>query len=353
MASLGVGVLSSLPRIRNVKSKRVSSWDRTGANDDRLHINPGEKRVIADINGSGCITHIWMTMDCKEKFFLRKAVLRIFWDGEENPSVETPIGDFFGAGHAIPKNFTSLPLTMSPEDGKAFNCFFPMPFSEKARIEIENECKNAELILYYYIDYEAYKEMVEELGRFHAQWRRENPCDGIMERGMCNEEFQGCGKFFSAAKNLTGKGNYVILDAQGKGQYVGCILSIHNLRETREDNWYGEGDDMIFIDGEKWPPSLHGTGTEDYFNTAWCPTQEFSAPLHGIIMAGGPNWSGRVTLYRFHIVDPIHFSKSVKVTIEHGHANRRSDDYSSIAYWYQLEPHKKFPPLLFIKERTP
>jgi len=347
MKTIGSSSLRDLPKIRNAKRKRVSSWDRLGGNDDRLHIEADEMRTIADIKGAGCITHIWITMDCREKYFLRKVLLKMYWDGEREPSVEVPIGDFFGIGHGITKNFFSLPLTMSPQDGKAFNCFFPMPFSEGARIEVINECSKEELIFYYYIDYEEYDKLGEELGRFHAQWRRQNPCRGIPEAAMTNEDFQFGGK------NLTGKDNYVILEAEGKGHYVGCSLNIHNLRETDKWNWYGEGDDMIFIDGEKWPPTLHGTGTEDYFNTAWCPTQEFSASYHGIPLAGGPNWSGKITLYRFHIEDPICFEKSIRVTIEHGHANRRSDDYSSVAYWYQIEPHKKFLELLSVEKRLP
>lgn len=338
--------LRDLPRLRNCKRKRISSWDRSGGNDDRLHIEAGEIRTIADIKGAGCITHIWITMDCREKYFLRKVLLKMYWDGEREPSVEVPIGDFFGIGHGITKNFVSLPLTMSPQDGKAFNCFFPMPFSEGARIEVINECSKEELIFYYYVDYEEYNKLEEELGGFHAQWRRANPCRGMPETAMTNEEFQFGGK------NITGKDNYVILEAEGKGHYVGCSLNIHNLRETDKWNWYGEGDDMIFIDGEKWPPTLHGTGTEDYFNTAWCPNQEFSALYHGIPLAGGPNWSGKITLYRFHIEDPICFEKSIRVTIEHGHANRRSDDYSSVAYWYQTEPHKVFN-ILPVKKRLP
>src|SRR5690606_3907734 len=166
--------------------------------------------------------------------------------------------------------------------------------------------------------------------------------------------------------------------AEGQGHYVGCNLNIHNLRvgekqawpehlnwpvtvdQLREGvpeiferfNWYGEGDDMIFIDGEPWPPSLHGTGTEDYFNTAWCPAVPYHAPYHGITLPGGENWSGKISLYRFHIEDPICFQKSIRVTIEHGHNNHRSDDVSSTAYWYQLEPHKPFslPP---VEQRLP
>jgi hypothetical protein len=118
-------------------------------------------------------------------------------------------------------------------------------------------------------------------------------------------------------------------------------------------NWYGEGDDMIFIDGDVWPPSLHGTGTEDYFNTAFSPAVKFDSNYHGLTLPGGPNWSGKVSYYRFHIEDPIHFLKSIRVTIEHGHNNHRSDDFSSTAYWYQAEPHKPFPELLDVTDRLP
>ena len=110
-------------------------------------------------------------------------------------------------------------------------------------------------------------------------------------------------------------------------------------------NWYGEGDDMIFIDDDEWPPSLHGTGTEDYFNTAFSPAVKFDSLYQGLTVPGGPNWSGKVSWYRFHVEDPIHFQKSIRVTIEHGHNNHRSDDYSSTAYWYQTEPHAAFPPV--------
>jgi hypothetical protein len=150
---------------------------------------------------------------------------------------------------------------------------------------------------------------------------------------------------------LSGEGNYLILEARGRGHYVGCNLNIHNLRATEEWNWYGEGDDMIYVDGEP-RPSLHGTGTEDYFNTAWSPTEAYSAPYHGIVMPGGANWSGKVSLYRFHIEDPVCFRESIRVTIEHGHNNHRSDDISSTAYWYQAEPHEPFG-LLPVEERLP
>ncbi len=361
--------LGELARIRSVRTRRASSWDRSGGNDDRLHVAPKAVASLAEIAGAGCINHIWCTMVCDQPEFLRRVVLRMFWDGETQPSVEAPVGDFFGVGHAQSVDFVSLPLQMSPAEGRSFNCFFPMPFASGARVEIQNDC-DAELLFYYYIDYELRDSLDSDIGRFHAQWRRQNPCDGISDAGMTNPEWSFGGT------NIGGQGNYVILEAEGKGHYVGCNLNIHNLRPrdwpaglpwppTPDDlqanppglfeafNWYGEGDDMIFVDGEVWPPTLHGTGTEDYFNTAWCPAVPYSAPYHGITLPGGPNWSGKISLYRFHIEDPICFEQSIRVTIEHGHANRRSDDYSSTAYWYQLEPHQPFPALPPVEQRLP
>lgn len=342
--------LKNLAIARKGSRNRISSYDRSGGNNDFESIETGETRNIFDIKGAGCITHIWLTLGelprKKEMGFLRKVIIRIRWDNEKYPSVEVPVGDFFGMGHAKTKNFCSKPLSMSAEDGKSFNCLFAMPFSERAEIELLNEYENT-IRVYYYIDFESYDNLSEDFLRFHACWRRSNPCKGINDKEVTNEFYAYAGK------NITGKDNYIILDADGKGHYVGCHLDIHNLRITDAWNWYGEGDDMIFIDGDKWPPRLHGTGTEDYFNTAWCPRQEFSNPDHGIIMAGDGNWSGKITLYRYHIEDPIIFNKSIKVTIEHGHNNHRSDDYSSTAYWYQAEPHKIFDPLLPADERMP
>jgi hypothetical protein len=285
------------------------------------------------------------TPNAIEPDFLRRLLFKMYWDGEEEPSVLVPVGDFFGVGHARTTNFVSAPLQMSPENGKSFNCFFHMPFAEGARIEIVSELEHENVLFYYYVDYEEFDTIEEGLGRFHAQWRRENPTDGVGEEGQSNEEF------LFGGENVTGKGNYTILEAEGHGHYVGCVLNVHNLRESNLWNWYGEGDDMIFIDGERWPPSLHGTGTEDYFNTAWCPQQQYSAPYHGITLGGEDNWSGHVSLYRFHVEDPVTFERSIRVTIEHGHANKRSDDYSSVAYWYQAEPHCPFS-ILPVEQRA-
>lgn len=341
--------LRDLYRERSSKRKRASSYDPTGGNRDYLSINPGEVKEITNIDGPGTITHIWMTMaplvETVEEYLHRKVVIKMYWDDEENPSVQAPIGDFFGMGHGITKNYSSAPLQMSPEDGQSMNSFFPMPFNKNAKIEIESNA-NIGIKFYFYVDYEKHNEEIDSNLRFHAIWNRELT-DGIDDGKVTNEFYTFGGK------NTTGDGNYVLLEAEGKGHYVGCNLNIHNLRFTRDWNWYGEGDDMIFIDDEPWPPTLHGTGMEDYFNTAWCPTQEQNTPYHGLILAGDSNWSGKISAYRYHIEDPIMFDESIKVTIEHGHNNHRSDDYSSTAYWYQTEPHKEFTQILPVQDRLP
>lgn len=342
----GGSTLRNLAMERFGRSKRASSYDRSGGNSDYIWLAPGETTAIAELEGAGCIQHIWVTLASKEEHYLRKLILRMFWDGEPHPSVEVPIGDFFGMGHAQTKNFNSAPLQMSPEDGKAMNSWFAMPFADGARIEVHSDADD-HVRMYYYVDYESLDALPEGNLRFHACWNREIATEGIDDATVSNEYY------LYGGKNTTGEGNYVLMEAEGKGHYVGCHLNIHNRRYTDQHNWYGEGDDMIFIDGEAWPPSLHGTGTEDYFNTAWCPTQEVQSPYHGIIKGGGPNWSGKITLYRYHIEDPVLFEKSIKVTLEHGHNNHRSDDWSSTAYWYQTEPHKPFAPIADVNGRLP
>ncbi|WP_019586190.1 glycoside hydrolase family 172 protein [Deinococcus apachensis] len=380
MQNAGLSPLRGLAKLRDVRTRRFSSYDRTGGNDDRLHIQPGETVLIAETPGAGIVTHLWMTIACDSPHYLRKIVLRAYWDGEETPSVECPVGDFFGMGHAQSRNYASLPLQMSPQDGKAFNCYFPMPFSDGMRFTVTNECEHV-VHFYYYVDLELHEALEEGLGRFHAHWRRAIP-EGIPEEGLTNEEYQFGGV------NTDGANNYTLVEARGHGHYVGSILSVYSLRRSRDWDWYGEGDDLIFVDGEPgisvpdvgrgktlaheqdypvieprpesgegandaWPPTLHGTGTEDYFNTAWCPNQEYAAPYHGIIAGGGPNWTDPVTLYRFHIEDPIVFRRDLRVTIEHGHANRRGDEMTSVAFWYQSEPHAPFPALPAAGDRLP
>ena len=154
-------------------------------------------------------------------------------------------------------------------------------------------------------------------------------------------------------KHLSAEGNYVLLDAEGSGQYVGCNINIHNLENSSEWDWFGEGDDAILIDDEPWPPRLHGTGMEDYLGLAWCPTQEYHALYNGCTLSPMDNYKGMASYYRFHILDPIMFDRHIRVTFEHGHNNNRSDDWSTTAYWYQTEPHKPFHPMLPVEQRLP
>lgn len=350
--------LQNLYRKRPWKRLRLSSFDQTGGNDDFISIAPGQTISFAEIEGSGVINHFWCTLANvaadgsigHEIFNVRKVTLHIYWDDEKNPSVQAPIGDFFGLGHGITKNFISEPLQMSPEDGRGMNCWFPMPFRKKARFTLTNDCMS-ELRYYFYVDYEAVEDLPDDALYFHAIWNRECPTKGVPK----NERSSHTEWCFGGAqdKNISGKENYVLLDAIGSGQYVGCNINIHNLNESVLWDWFGEGDDMIFVDGEPWPPKLHGTGTEDYINCAWSPMQEQCAPWHGIILSGDHLYKGKISYYRYHIQDPISFSESIKVTIEHGHNNMRSDDWSSTAYWYQHEPHKDTVSILPVEERLP
>jgi hypothetical protein len=364
---LGWGSLANLARMRNYKSRRLSSWDRSGGNMDAVMVAPGECVVLGEIAGAGCVKHIWMTMASlpAEPHDLRRTVLRMFWDGEPHPSVEVPLGDFFGIGFGLRRNFVSLPLQMSPQNGRGFNCWFPMPFAAGARFELENQGAQRR-IFYFYIDYEEHAAIDADLGRFHAWWNRANPTAGTARaRGYTRADYG-----YSAARpagaglgidgpwkqpNLSGARNYVILDAVGNGHYVGCNLNI-DVFERQVNDWYGEGDDMIFIDGEPWPPRLHGTGTEDYFNTAFCPRQEYAAPYHGITVYSGSEawpWGGKNSMYRFHIEDPIRFERSIRVTIESGHDNALANDYSSTAYWYQVGRQTPLRALAPVEERLP
>ena len=351
--------LADIARLRPGRRRRASSWDRSGGNADFVIIRGGETATLCDIEGAGVIRHIWCTMAARNNpLYPRTTLLRMYWDGSALPCVEAPIGDFFGIGHGIVKNFWSLPLSMGPQDGRGFNCFFPMPFARGARIEVANEAE-AGMIFYYYVDYEEHDRLDGELGRFHAQWRRENPTEGWGEgRFDDNLEEDVVGELRRSVwstPNLDGKANYIILEAKGRGHYVGCNLNVDCFQREKND-WFGEGDDMIFIDGDVWPPTLHGTGTEDYFNTAFSPRQEYCTPYYGVtVYSGTPEWpwKGKNSMYRFHIEDPVMFEREIRVTIEHGHANNLSNDYSSTAYWYQMEPHAPFPPMLPVEQRLP
>jgi len=358
--SFGYGALGSLPKIRNCRVRRASSFDRSGGNADYILIPPGETKCFAQLSGAGVIRHIWLGGGADEAHYHRKVLLRIYWGGEQNPSVEVPLGDFFGVGHGAVGSFFSLPLSIYVADNPtrpSRNCWFPMPYDDGARFELVNEC-NAPYIHYFHIDYEEHETIPDDVGRFHAQWRRENPAKSVGQSADARER---------EIKNITGTENYVILDAKGRGQYVGCVLSIQGL----SPGWWGEGDDMIFVDDEigedgslRWPPSIHGTGTEDYMCFSYeFPVRDTAYGLyHGVSLSGAVRqneWetlsgkSNQWSVYRFHIQDPIPFQRRIKVTCEHGHGNDRADDWSSVAYWYQLEPHAPFPKMLPVSERLP
>jgi hypothetical protein len=319
-ALAGQDLLKDLGRPQDYRSRRVSSYDRSGGNRDSIVIEPGKTAVLAEIDGPGAIHHIWTTI-AAEPFYGRKIVLRLYWDNERSPSVEAPIGDFFGVGHGLNRNFVSLPIACSSE-GRARNCYWYMPFRRSCRVTATNEGTRAVDAFYYYIDYREVGDLPEDTPYFHAQYRQDFPPDEDR--------------------------NYLLLAAEGSGHYVGCNLSVLQ----RAMGWWGEGDDVIKVDGET-RPSLHGTGSEDYFSDAWgmregqslfygCPLQEED------FQAGS-----KATVYRFHIPDPVPFKRSIQVTIEHGHGNDRKDFLSCVAYWYQTEPHRTFPRLAPVKERLP
>lgn len=338
------GLLASLTRFKKARSLRASSWDTSGRNGDAWRIEAGETKVLADIKGPGCINHIWMTQGAG----YRDVLIRIFWDDEENPSVLCPLGDFFGLGHEIVNSYQSFLFSASTRGnnqrntGCALNCYAQMPFGKSARIELVNEGDKPHG-QYFYIDYELYDEPLDDdVIYFHAQFRRENPCNGwghevrvnVPEANIVNKE------------QLAWTNNYLILEAEGRGHYIGCNLSVSNF----QGSWWGEGDDMIWVDGYKWPPDLHGTGSEDYLNQAW-GMQDNAFMRNGSSIHEG-NTKGYQSSYVHHLENPVRFQKEVKVTIEHGHGNHLSNETSSVAYWYQTEPHKPFG-IVPVQQRKP
>ncbi len=336
-------LLSRLPEPHDYTLRRISSYDRSGGNDDSRRIPAGETLTLFDEPGPGSITHIWITINSPEQYHLKKLVLRMYWDDEATPSVETPIGDFFGLGLGDYFQYQSLPLAVGST--KALNAFFPMPFAKRGKITVTNEGKQPVDSFYFNIDYRALSEPLPAgTLYFHAQYHQCTPCQGWTNDWQSNGDAK-----VDKKSNLDGAGNYVFMEAAGRGHFVGVTQSIFQ----NQDDWWGEGDDMIFIDGEK-TPSIVGTGSEDYYLGAWgfsgTPTNYL---LFGNPVFGGFEAGGRSTVYRFHLDSPIPFTKSIKVTIEHGHANHRSDNFFSVAYWYQTEPHAPFPPLPPVDSRLP
>jgi hypothetical protein len=338
--------LLNLARINtDARSKRISSFDRSGGNNDRMEkIQDGESRTLFEVSGAGIINHIWITIAPPPPDLSRNdIILRMYWDGSPQPCVVSPIGPFFGQGWDESYNFSSLPLAAGPRDGRGLVSYFTMPFSDGARIDVENDTGQTINAFYYYIDYVEVDRLPEGMGRFHAWYNKEVTealPDGENEWSVLGTQ----------AKNTTGADNYLIADIEGHGHYVGVNYYVHSPSPM----WYGEGDDMFFIDGEQWPSSLHGTGTEDYFNTSWSPKALFSHPFYGYGRVNDDlGWLGRTHVYRFHITDPIYFQTSLRFSIEHGHNNNLTLDMATVAYWYQSEPHKQFPPLVDREGRKP
>lgn len=297
-------------------AKRISSWDRTGANNDNIQIYPGETVTLADIQGAGIIRHIWITTNSEENE-ARTLVLRMYWDGSDTPAVEVPLGDFFGVGNGMRANVYSWPITVVSR-GRARNCWWQMPFAKAARITITNEGTETQSAFYYHIDYLALPKPPATRERFYAQYRQAYPADS--------------------------SDNYVILETTGSGHYMGVVMSV----EATKPQWWGEGDELIIVDDCE---PIRGTGTEDYFCDAW-GIRESATLWHGCPVSEGFREAGlRTSMYRFHILDPIPFRRRISVSIEHGSGNNRADNLSSVAFWYQIPPSSPFPPLPPVEER--
>ena len=323
--------------------------DPGGNGDCDREVEPGETVVVADLEGPGVITHIWMTVyhfqslqpgwAPRGRANPQEILVRMYWDGREKPDVEAPLSDFFAAGFGRRTTVHSVPVVT--EDGDSYNCYWRMPFRKSARIEVTNQSKTKPIrALFHAIDWIKKESLPENTMYFCAQYRQEYPVMGNPDR--FDHE-------------------YVILDAEGKGYYVGTVLSVR----TRSPDWFGEGDIRIRIDGEE-KPSIWGTGTEDYFLSAWgqkeCMTPYFGTPYlsHKLRDVGQ-----RCTCYRWHVRDPIPFSKGIRVTLETmGWLNldentenksrlygQRQDDWATVAYWYQQGPTKRFAEPTTAEER--
>ena len=362
-----IGDMTSLSKLRNIKTRSISpenfsggkgeggqAVEGTGASCARdlgkgwkispsVKIAPGETFTMAEMDGPGMIKHIWVTTSSTQN---RTLVFRIYWDECQEPSVETPLGDFFAsADEQQYEQLTSLAVCVNPR--KALNCYWDMPFYRHCKMTLEN-LEDEDVIVYYQVDYQLL-DLEPGMGYFHAQFRRTNP--------------------------LPYKQDYTILDGvKGKGQYVGTYLALTAL----ERYWYGEGEIKFYLDGDREYPTICGTGTEDYFGGAWSfATQENGRTVENTYCTpflGYPYYSVRDTelhndyhtddqlpqrgFYRWHIMDPILFQEDLRVTIQqigvsHGGLFERQDDVASVAYWYQTEPHEPFDPLMERKDRWP
>lgn len=323
--------LLSLAQLKEFQALRASSAkEDLTENQDNRPIEAGETLVLGELEGPGVINHIWITLRSANLFVNRALVFRVYYDGAEEPSVEVPLGDFFAMGHGARVDFESLPVSSSSA-GRSLNCYWPMPFRKSARVTITNEDPEIRVdSFYYYLDWQKHESLPENLAYFHAHYRQEHPAK---------------------------PGDYTILETEGRGHYVGTVLSVHQT----EFGWFGEGDDRFYVDGEDYP-SLSGTGTEDYFGDAW-GFRVFDRPFYGVTLFDGHFPGDRVTAYRWHLADPIPFEDSFKFQIEHygslftrnlqflGQFFERYDWYSSVAFWYQTPARTFDQPIAPYAER--
>jgi hypothetical protein len=334
--------LSSLAIVKPGKSRAITSADpNPGSNADRIkYIAPGETKTLADIKGPAVINHIWLTFNEARPNWLEaggsarpdEIVLRMYWDDARDPAVETPLGDFFGAGFGLRKEINSQPMMV--EGGDGYNCYFPMPFWKRGVITITNESVKNVRSFYYHIDYTE-QPLPAKTAYFCAQYRNEFP-------------------------EKTGH-DYLILDAEGEGHYIGTVLSAR----SRSPFWFGEGDAKFYVDGET-KPTIQGTGTEDYFLMAW-GLNEALYPYFGCtyMSTDFEDLGAEYSLYRWHLADPVRFTKSLRFEIEHkgwisddetesgkveGHVERE-DDIATVAFWYQIGQPKRFTKLPPLAER--
>ncbi|MBE0673387.1 MAG: DUF2961 domain-containing protein, partial [Bacteroidales bacterium] len=332
---IGGAMLSDLIKPNEGRSRRSSSTytDEEGKpidhNKDNIRVFPGESQVVLDAEGPGVVTHMWFTFygpgsqvwAPEGSASHQEMLLRVFYDGSETPGVEVPVGDFFANCFGKRTEVISLPIMV--EDGDSYNSYWPMPFRKSIKIEIVNQSKDKNInLLYWTIDWIELNRLPAKTPYFHALYRQEYP----------------------VTRKEGGSNDYVILETKGKGHYVGTVLAVRN----RSPKWFGEGDEKIYIDDEK-DPSIFGTGTEDYFLQAWGFRHKSNTPFFGTASFDQRGIGGRLSEYRWHIADPVVFTKSIKVTLEskgwlppdenrerRSHSwNERQDDYSSVAYWYQ------------------
>ncbi len=322
-----------LSRLKNFEAYRSSSNNLyVDSNDDSKHPLPGETVVLADLKGPGIVTHLWATIADNEYGWPRLLRLRVYYDGSKTPSVDVPLGDFFGIGHGYEANLNSL-MIRNASFGRARNSYWPMPFRKSAKITVTNEGKRRVSNLYYHVDWQKHETLPADVAYFHAYYRQATPPPE--------------GKL------------YTLLNIRGTGHYVGSVL---NIVQTQM-GWFGEGDEMYYVDGKK-IPNIEGTGTEDYFNDAW-GLRVSDGAWTGVPVAEGEGFGARLTGFRWQVPDPVPFKKSLQVAIEHfgwtynpdGAARsgfeERSDFFSSVAFWYQKGVNEDLPEPPYGSARLP